>query len=157
MTQEKSRIGRIGANQLLPVLTALIAIVFIYLGLTRYGFWDKDQGPMPGFFPVVISIAMFLTSILTFVFSFKEKAPVWSAANWLVVLSVALIIGATFLIGLIPSVGVYVLVWLRGYEKCSWKQTLITFAVIMSIVILCFVVWLGVPFPKGLIFQLIFG
>jgi hypothetical protein len=48
-----------------------------------------------------------------------------------------------------------VIVWLKWYEKCSWKTTLITFAVIMAIVLGAFVLWLGVPFPKGLLYNLI--
>ena len=64
-------------------------------------------------------------------------------------------IGATFLIGLIPSAGLYVIVWLRWYEKFTWKTTLIAFAVIMAIVVGCFVLWLQVPFPRGIVFNAI--
>ncbi len=157
MTEEKPKASGFGVNQIIPIACALMAGAFIWLGLTKYGFWHHAKGPLPGFFPVVIATAMLAASVLAFIFSFRDSAPVWPLANWLVVLSGALIIGATFLIGLIPSVAVYVLVWLRGYEKCTWRQTLITFAVIMAIVLGCFVFWLGVPFPKGLIFDLIFG
>jgi len=157
MTGEGSKASRFGMNQLIPIAAAVMAAAFIWLGLSKYGFWSETQGPLPGFFPVVVAFAMLAASVLAFVFSLREEAPVWPLANWLVVLSVALIIGATFLIGLISSVAVYVLVWLRAYEKCSWRQTLTVFAVVMAIVIGCFVLWLGVPFPKGIILTLIFG
>lgn len=157
MTEEQAEAKRFGMKQLIPVASAMMAAAFIWLGLNEYGFWDSAKGPLPGFFPVIIAFAMLLSSVLAFAFSFKESAPHWPSENWLVVLSGALIIGATFLIGLIPSVAVYVLVWLKRYEKCAWKETLITFAVIMSIVIGCFVLWLGVPFPKGLIYNAIFN
>jgi hypothetical protein len=149
--------GRFGMNQIIPIATALMAVVFIWLGLKTYGFWDPNQGPMPGFFPVLIAAAMLVASCVAFSFSFKDAAPIWPKENWLVVLSGALIIGATFLIGLIPSIAAYVLIWLRGYEKCSWRATLVTFAAIMAVVIGCFVLWLGVPFPKGLIYDAIFN
>ena len=157
MTEGKPATGRIGVTQLIPIAAALIAVVFIWLGLTRYGFWSPAKGPLPGFFPVVIAAGMLGISVLAFIFSFREEVPIWPRENWMVALSGLLIIAATFLIGLIPSVAVYVIVWLRWYEKCSWKTTLITFAVIMAIVVGCFVIWLGVPFPKGLIYQAIFG
>lgn len=148
---------RFGSAQAIPAATALMSVAFIWLGLTEYGFWNQAKGPMPGFFPVVVAIAMLAASVLAFAFSFKEEAPEWPRANWLVVLSVALVMGATFVIGLIPAVAAYVLVWLRAYEKCSWRTTLVTFAVIMAIVVGCFVFWLGVPFPKGLVYDTLFN
>ena len=156
MTKTEGKSSGFGINQIIPIVTAVMSIAFIWLGLNKYGFWHPTKGPLPGFVPVVIAVGMLLASILAFVFSFREEAPVFPVANWLVPLSVACIIGATFLIGLIPSVAIYVLVWLRAYEKCTWKTTLITFAAIMAVVIGCFVLWLGVPFPKGLIYNALF-
>lgn len=149
---EKAKSARFGVNQIIPVAAAGIAVLFIVLGLKSYGFWSPVKGPLPGFFPVIIAFGMLGASVLAFIFSFREEAPVWPKENWLAPLSVGAIIGATFLIGLVPSVGLYVILWLKVYEKCTWKTTLITFAVIMAIVVGCFVIWLGVPFPKGLIY-----
>ncbi len=156
MTDEATKAKRFGMNQIIPIATAIMAIVFIYLGLGKYGFWHSSKGPLPGFFPVIISIVMLLASILSFAFSFKERIPVWPRDNWMAVLGAAFVIGATFLVGMIPSVAIYVLAWVRGYEKCSWKTTIVTFAVIMTIVVGCFVLWLDVPFPKGLLYDAIF-
>lgn len=157
MTEDQSRTKRFGMNQIIPVAAALIAVVFIWLGLSKYGFWHPTKGPQPGFFPVIISTAMLFAAVVAFLFSFKEAPLIWPRENWMAVLSCALIIGASFLIGLIPSVALYVIVWLKAFEKCTWKTTLITFAVIMAIVVGCFVVWLGVPFPKGILFEAIIG
>ena len=158
MSEEAAKTKRFGVNQLIPTIaTAVMAVVFIWLGLSQYGFWHKAQGPMPGFFPIIIAVGMFLASILAFIFSFKDASPVWPRDNWMAVLGGALIIAATFLIGMIASVALYVLIWLKWYEKCSWKMTLITLAFIMAIVVGCFVFWLDVPFPKGLLFDAILG
>ena len=157
MSEDMSAAKRFGINQIIPIVTALIAVLFIWLGLTEYGFWSSTKGPLPGFFPVVIAVGMFITAVFAFTFSFKDIEPVWPGENWAAVLGGALIIAATYLIGLIPSIGVYVIVWLKWYEKCSWKTTLITFAVIMAIVVGCFVLWLGVPFPVGLLFDATVG
>jgi hypothetical protein len=155
MNEEKRTQGKFGSKQVVPLALAALALLFLYLGLTKYGFWDQYKGPMPGFVPVVVSIVLFTMSILGFIFSFKEKSPAWPLENWLVPISGVAIIAATYLIGFIPSLAVYVIVWLKWYEKCSWKTTLITFAVIMAIVLGAFVLWLGVPFPKGLLYNLI--
>lgn len=155
MSASSTEKRRFGINQIIPVIAAIIAVVFVWLGLTKYGFWHAQQGPMSGFYPTVIGIGLFIMSIVGFVFSFKDKAPLFPIENWMAVISALAIIVATFFIGLIPSVGLYVIVWLRWYEKSSWKTTLITFAFIMAIVIGCFVLWLQVPFPRGMIFDAI--
>jgi hypothetical protein len=142
-------------NQIVPVISAVIAIVFVWLGLSKYGFWHAQQGPMSGFYPTIIGIGLFLMSIVGFIFSFKDATPLFPKESWIAALSALAIIAASFLIGLIPSVGLYVILWLKWYEKYSWKTTLITFAVIMAIVIGCFVLWLHVPFPRGFILDAI--
>lgn len=155
MSENTVATKRFGVNQVIPIVAASIAVVFIYLGLKQYGFWSPSKGPLPGFFPVIMGFGLLGASILAFAFSFKDAAPVFPRSSWTIVFAAAAIIGATFLIGLVPSVGIYVILWLKWYEKCSWKTTLITFAVIMAIVVGCFVIWLGVPFPKGLIYSAI--
>ena len=153
MSQEEQRARQFGTKQAILIVLAGIAIVFIYLGFTKYGFWDEFKGPRPGFFPVIISIALLAVSIFAFFASFKEQAPQWSASDWLVPLSVLCIMGATFLIGLLPSLAIYVIVWLRWLERCTWKTTITVFIIVMAIVIGVFVLWLGVPFPKGIIYN----
>ncbi len=155
MSENTVATRRFGVNQIIPIVAALIAVVFIYLGLKQYGFWSPSKGPLPGFFPVIMGFGLLGASILALIFSFKDAAPVFPRSSWMIVFAGAAIIGATFLIGLVPSVGVYVILWLKWYEKCTWKTTLITFAVIMAVVVGCFVIWLGVPFPKGLIYSAI--
>lgn len=140
-------------NQTIPLATAAMAGVFLWLGLSQYGFWHDSKGPMSGFFPVVISSALLLVSIATFFQSFSEKRPTLPLINWLPAFGVVLILGATLLLGMVPSLALYVVLWLRLFEKYDWKTTLVTTTVIMAIVIGCFVIWLGVPFPQGLIYE----
>ncbi len=157
MADEATRESRFGMNQVIPLATAVMAGVFIWLGLTKYGFWSETKGPMSGFFPVVIASALMLVSIASFFQSFAEKKTVLPAINWLPALAVVLIIGASLLIGMVPSLALYVVLWLRYFEKYDWKTTLITTGAMMAIVIGCFVLWLGVPFPQGLIYEAITG
>ena len=59
----------------------------------------------------------------------------------------------TFLIGLMPTLLAYLIYWLKGFEKCSWKSTLKVSLIVMTIVIGVFYLWLEVPFPEGLILE----
>lgn len=155
MSGQKKVSVRFGSKQIIPLVLAAFALVFIWLGIAKYGFWDQYKGPMPGFMPIVISVVLFACSILGFIFSFKEESPSWPIENWYVVVSGVSIIAASYLIGFLPSLAIYVLVWVKWYEKCTWKTTLIVFAVVTAIVIGAFVLWLGVPFPKGILYNLI--
>ena len=155
MANEETQTKGFGLNQAIPLAMAAMAGVFHWLGLAEYGFWNDSKGPMSGFFPVVIAAALLLASVATFFQSFAEKRPNLPVMNWLPAMGVVLIIGASLLLGMVPSLALYVVLWLRLFEKYDWKTTLITTAVIMAIVIGCFVIWLGVPFPQGLIYEAI--
>lgn len=142
---------KIGIKQILPLILAGIAIVFAYIGFTQLGFWHEVDGPQPGFFPFIMAIVMFLTSILSFVQSSKEvDKPKFHKDELMVIAAAAGIIAATFIIGLLPSCFVYVIVWLKVFEKTPWKSTLTVTAVIMVIVVGVFHLWLGIQFPMGI-------
>lgn len=156
MSDVNPKVQKFRTKQFIILGMAILSIMFIWLGFTKYGFWDEFKGPRPGFFPGLISIGMLVACVLALVFSFKESAPSWPKENWLVPLSVVAIMLATFVIGLLPSIAIYIVVWLRWLEKCTWKITVAVFIIIMAIVIGAFVLWLGVPFPKGIIYNALF-
>lgn len=147
---------RLGANQAIPLAAAAVGGVFLWLGLSKYGFWSPATGPMPGFVPIVVSAAMIAVAALAFVFSWKEAPVAWPRESWLAVLGGAAILGGTLLIGMLPSVALYLVIWLRLLERSSWKTTLLSTAIVMAIVIGAFVLWLGVQFPRGLLFDALF-
>lgn len=141
---------KFGSKQLIPIATAIIGIVFAYIGFTQLGFWDKE--PKPGFFPSIIAIVMVVASIAAFFQTLKEEdQPQYNKAELLVIAGgLALIVG-TFLVGLIPMVFLYVLFWLKVVEKdVPWKHILIIEAIIAVIVLGVFAGWLQVQFPWGL-------
>ena len=43
------------------------------------------------------------------------------------------IIAGSFIIGLLPSCYLFVILWLKVFEKTGWKETLIVLAVCMAI------------------------
>lgn len=155
MTKDSARGRRFGTNQLLPLAGMGVALLFVLLGLGKYGFWHELHGPLPGFFPVLMGAALLLVSLFALLLSFRDEAPLWPRENWLIVFGAVLVVAATFLIGLVPSVALFLLVWLRRFEGCGWRTTLVTCGVVMAVVIGCFGMWLQVPFPQGLILDLL--
>ncbi|NBK24927.1 MAG: tripartite tricarboxylate transporter TctB family protein [Spirochaetia bacterium] len=146
---------KITSKMLIPVFTALAAVLFISFGYVKYGFWHHARGPQPGFFPVIIGSVLLVMSVLAFVTSLKEEGTGYPLENWYPAFGTVLVMLSTLVIGMLPSLAVFVVLWLKWYEKYSWKTTLIVFAVMMGIVVGAFVFWLGVPFPKGIIYDLI--
>ena len=92
---------KFGSKQLIPIVTALMGIVFAYIGFTQLGFWDKE--PKPGFFPSIMAIVMTVASIVAFFQTLKEEdQPSYNKHELTVIIGgLALILG-TLLVGLIP-------------------------------------------------------
>lgn len=144
---------KFGTKQLVPVLTAIMGVVYAYVGFTKLGFWDTSagDGPMPGFFPSIIAIVMVITSIMALIQSLKEtEKAVYHKDEIRVILCGCGIFIGSFIIGLLPMCYLLVIVWLRLFEKETWKNTLIVTAVIAAITLGVFYFWLGVQFPMGL-------
>lgn len=140
---------RVNAKVIVPIVMALMAIVFICLGLFKYGFWDNVNGPEPGFFPVIIGAILLFTSILALFQARKEKAPTIDKLEVLVIAGCLVIIVLSYVIGLIPSCILYLILWLKLFEKCSWKSTLKVTVIVSALVIGVFLLWLQVPFSWG--------
>ena len=139
------------SKQMIPIAMAIIAVVFGAIGVLQLGFWDAVNGPQPGFFPSIMAVVMLLTSILAFIQSFKETEKAEYNKNELLVIAAgAGIILATFIIGLVASCYVFVILWLKVFEKAPWKDIIIILIVISIIVIGVFGMWLGIQFPMGL-------
>ncbi|MDD2756406.1 MAG: hypothetical protein PHS80_12895, partial [Methanothrix sp.] len=67
------QLKKVTSQMVIPVITAVIAALFIYLGITKYGFWHELRGPLPGFFPTLIGFALLALSFIAFLGSFKEE------------------------------------------------------------------------------------
>ena len=48
-----------------PIATAILSLVFIGVGLNKFGFWDGQ--PTPAFFPTIIAVVLFATSLMCLV------------------------------------------------------------------------------------------
>ena len=149
---------KIPTKVIVPVVTCAIGILFASIAFGQYGFWDSvAMKPTKGFFPGIISIGLIALSVLAFINGLKSPTAEFRLINWYVPLAVLLIIAATYVIGMIPSLLIFVLLWLKVYEKQSWTTTIIAILIVSFIVIGCFRIWLDIQFPIGFIGELIFG
>ena len=149
---------KIPSKILVPILTLAIGVLFAVISFGQYGFWDSTaMKPTKGFFPGIISVALIALSFLAFINGLKSPNAEFKLINWYVPAAVLLIIGSTYVIGMIPSLLIFVFLWLKVYEKQSWVTTLVSLAIVAFIVIGCFRIWLDIQFPIGFIGELIFG
>lgn len=149
---------KIPTKVIVPVVTCAIGILFASIAFGQYGFWDSvAMKPTKGFFPGITSIGLIALSVLAFINGLKSPTAEFRLINWYVPLAVLLIIAATYVIGMIPSLLIFVLLWLKVYEKQSWTTTIIALLIVSFIVIGCFRIWLDIQFPIGFIGELIFG
>lgn len=143
---------KIGSKQIVPLVLAVFAVVFAVTGFTQLGFWHSVDGPGPGFFPTIMAVVMLLACIASFVQSLKDEGSAKYERNELMVIAGgAGIIAGSAIIGLLPSCYLFVVLWLKVFEKSSWKATLVVLAVCIAISVGVFRIWLGVHFPMGLL------
>ena len=158
MKLDDKKVVKIPTKVIVPVVTCAIGILFASIAFGQYGFWDSvAMKPTKGFFPGIISIGLIALSVLAFINGLKSPTAEFRLINWYVPLAVLLIIAATYVIGMIPSLLIFVFLWLKVYEKQSWTTTIIALLIVSFIVIGCFRIWLDIQFPIGFIGELIFG
>ncbi|MCI2055967.1 MAG: tripartite tricarboxylate transporter TctB family protein [Oscillibacter sp.] len=144
------------SQAVIPLFTAVVALVFIAVGFKDYGFWTNQ--PTPGFFPIIIAAVLLATSVVCLVQTLRSKDGKeikYNLQELMVILGAAGIILCTFLIGLVPSCLIYIFLWLKFVEHAHWKNIIIIEVVMAAIIIGVFVVWLQVRFPMGLLGMLL--
>ena len=145
---------KFGTKQVMPLIIAAICGVFIQNGLSKFGFWDSSKGPSAAFVPTIVCTLLIALCVVAFVQSFKDTKPVKYYKDEFVMIAMGFILlGAVYLIGMLPALAVFVVLWLKLMEKAPWKHIIVILVIVMAIVIGVFVVWLKVRFPEGLLFE----
>jgi hypothetical protein len=139
----------------IPLCSAVVGIVWVFVGLTHHGFWDEIKGPLPGFVPSLMAGVMVVVSIVGIFQSLKREDAPGRRESWTILLAAFITFGLVFLVGMIPALLVFVFLWLRFYEKVSWKNTIIILVISFGIAYGVFVEWLSIPFPNGVIIDAI--
>jgi hypothetical protein len=147
---------RVDSRQILPIVLILISVVWIYVGLTKFGFFNKLKGGTPGFLPIVAASVLLVASIAALVKSFKEERPKLNILCVGFIVLCAGVVAFSYLIGLLPSLLLFVFFWIKIIEKSSWKSAVFLLLINVLIGYGVFNFALNVPFPKGLIFRALF-
>lgn len=143
-------------NFLFPAATAIMAIVWMYKGLFEYGLWDKSAGcPADGLFPVIIGAVLLLASVINIAGSFKEDAVIFDKKALILIAALVLIYVLTDYIGFLPALFIFYVLWLLFFARVGWKNTVIATVVMSAIVYFAFSVWLKIPFPTGMLFDML--
>lgn len=146
---------KFGTKQILPLVIAAVCGLFIQNGLSKFGFWNGSKGPTAAFVPTIVCTLLIVLCLIAFVKSFQDtKAVKYHKDEFIMIATGLILIGAISIIGMLPALAIFVVVWLKVMEKAPWKDTLIILAIVMAIVVGVFVLWLKVRFPVGLILEL---
>lgn len=140
---------------IIPALTFVLGLVWLIYGLTNYGWWD--EGPGSGFFPSIIGILISGVSIIAFLEGRKLEPPEYIKASFLPFIAAFVTVGSAMIIGFFPAMFLFLQGWLKLIEKYSWKKSLPISVITTAILYGVFAMWLMVPFPAGLIFNVIRG
>ena len=148
------------ADVIFSLFLVIVGIVVICVCL-GYGVWDRIR-PAKGFFPFLAGSVMTICSLVWFIqsvtapdasedkftkFSFNEFK--WMAIVLLLGLAVYFLMRW---LGMILTLAVFLLVWLRFISKLTWKMTIIYTVIFTAIFYGVFVLGLRVPFPKFSLF-----
>ena len=149
---------KLPTQQILPIIGFIVGLVFFMIGMGDFGFWNHNtHTPTEGFFPIIIAVGLMIFSVMAFLQSLKKKGEEYKALNWYVPLGFVGLIVGVFVIGTVPAVIVFEILWCRFYEKLSWKVTIIATIFCLIMVVPIFTWWLTVDFPIGIIGNLIMG
>lgn len=140
----------INVKKVVPVLAIIIGLYWVIQGCV-YGLWVRN-GPGGGFLPVIGGLMAIACSLVILWNSRKDKAP--SGFTWTAFLPAAALLGMVFfsyLVGLIISIAVYIFLWLILVEKWNPLYSLAISLGTLIAIYCIFVLWLSVPFPKGIL------
>lgn len=143
-------------SYIVEIFGIIAGLFYVFMGVTKYGIW-KDITIQGGFMPVFCGgmVAVLCTLMLIAKIKKGVKAEPFEKKALLPVGAMVLILLVNLLIGLLPACIVVSLLWLRFIEKYSWKTSIITSAVLYAFMYSIFGLWLSVPFPTGLLGNLL--
>jgi hypothetical protein len=147
---------KINTRVVIPAITFCLGILWVVYGLTKYRWWDSN-GPASGFFPSIVGVLLACVSIIAILDGRKLKPPTYLKASYHPLAAAIATVVSTLLIGFFPALFVYLLGWLKLYEKYGWKLSLSVSVITTLCCYGIFVLWLKVPFPMGFIVNTIRG
>lgn len=135
-------------RKIFPILAIAVGIFWIVLSF-RYGLWVR-RGPGGGFFPLIGGAITVVFGLFYLIGEIRNPKPASIDPKFLhPILAVLAVLLCSYAVGLVPSMFLFILLWLLLYEKYSFKLSLSLSAGTMAVLYSVFVYWLMVPLPKG--------
>lgn len=145
---------KFGTKQVMPLLIIALCALFIQNGMSKFGFWNPSKGPTAAFVPTIVCAVLIVLCVVDFIKSFKDTSAVkYYKPEFIMIATGFLLIGAVYVIGMLPTLAIFVVLWLKLMEKAPWKHIALILAIVMAIVVGVFVFWLKVRFPVGILFE----
>jgi multisubunit Na+/H+ antiporter MnhB subunit len=136
-------------GRILSVITALIGLFWAQQGFMKYRFWT-DQTPGGGFIPVLFGVTVFVLSLLAFFRKKQSEKAEFNYRSFIPVAAAIAAIGSIQLLGIVVSVFLFTLLWMRFLSSYPWIKSLLVSAIFTAFIFGVFRLWLRVPFPKGI-------
>lgn len=146
--------ARINSRVILPAVTGAVGALWVIAGLVNYGWWT-DGRPTSGFFPVLVGGVLLLVSVFAVIREVRLTPPSYNLYDLYPLLAAVAVVLLALLIGFFPALTLYVLLWLKVFEKYRWLFSVLTTAVTAGAMYAIFALWLRVPFPQGLILDMV--
>lgn len=135
----------------------IIALVFLVMSFDLVFFQNNNGSMGPGFFPRIIAGILVIFSAIYVFQLFKQKPeeqkqPVDKTIvlkQIILLISLCLCIVLSNVIGMLVSIGLFLLFMLAIVERIDWKISIGLSVLIVAIMYVLFEVWLGISLPKG--------
>jgi hypothetical protein len=133
---------------IVPVLSLIAGAYWLIRGFD-YGFWVR-KGPGPGFLPVIAGAVVVVCAIVIIIANIRDKNHLHFTRKVFVPVLAMLGLGlGCYVIGMIMSIALFLVLWLKIAEKRSTVETLLISVITTATLYGIFVFWLSVPMPKG--------
>ena len=141
---------------IVEIVSIIAGVVYMLTGILRYGLW-KGISISGGFMPLLCGGLVALFSVLMLISKIKkgEKAEKLDAKAFLPVGAMVAILLCNYLVGLLGACIVVAFLWLKFIEKYSVGKSLLVSVIMFAAVYGIFRLWLNVPFPEGLLGELL--
>ena len=141
---------------IIEIIGVITGVFYVIMGVTKYGLWAgiTING---GFMPAVCGGLVAILSILMIISKIKKgtKAEKFEKKALIPVGAMILILLCNLLVGMLPACMVVSFLWLKFFEKYSWKTSIIATVLLFVFIYGIFKLWLNVPFPTGLLGELL--
>ena len=134
-----------------PVVCILVGLFFAVYSLSNYEIYHPTKGPMAGFMPLAVGVLLILVAVIDLLQAGRYQDVIMKKENWIFVLCVIVTIACHYLVGILPAGFLFCFLWMKFRSKCSWKEIIVTLAVLALIIFGIFVFWLKIPFTYGLL------